>query len=71
MVYIPELRRAVEFLHKDRVEFDKSVWGLVQSGRFAVHRYDHADTLSESERADLLQDESGHFYNGLTLRISS
>jgi hypothetical protein len=70
MVYIPELRRAVEFLHKDKSEFDKALWGLVQAGRLAVHRYDHAGTIGENERADLLQDESGRYYNGLSLRIS-
>lgn len=71
MVYIPELRRAAEFLHKDRDEFDRALWDLVRAGRVAVHRYDHAMTLSETERADLLQDDSGQFYHGLSLRISS
>lgn len=71
MVYIPELRRAAEFLHRDRAEFDRAIWDLVRVGRIAVHRYDHAATLTEAERADLLRDESGQFYNGLSLRISS
>ena len=70
MVYIPELRRAVEFLHKERAQFDEELWGLVRAGRVAVHRYDHAATLTEAERAELLQDESGQFYNGLSLRTS-
>ena len=70
MVYIPELRRAAEFLHKDRAGFDEALSDLVRAGRVAVHRYDHAATLTEAECAELLQDESGQFYNGLSLRIS-
>ncbi len=71
MVSIPELRRAMEFLHANRLELDEALWDLIRSGRLAVHRHDHPYGLSDSERGDLLQDQAGHFYNGLSIRISS
>ena len=70
MVPIAELRRALDFQHRDTVEFDRAVWNLVQSGTVAVHRHGFPGGLLPEERAQMLSDEQGHVYNGISRRMN-
>ncbi len=49
----------------DKTLFDRTVLNLAKQGRVALHFHDYPESLSEPERAALVQDEQGHFYVGI------
>lgn len=70
MVYVPELRRALDFQPAASAEFDEAVWALVRQGRVALHKHGHPAGLPADERAALIADERGNHYHGISLRTS-
>lgn len=70
MVYIPELRRSLDFQPAGSAEFENVVWSLVRQGRVALHKHGHPAGLSPDERSALIRDERGNHYHGISLRTS-
>lgn len=70
MVYVPELRRALDFQPAASAEFDEAVWALVRQGRVALHKHGHPAGLPADERGALITDERGNHYHGISLRTS-
>lgn len=69
MVSIVELRRALDFQHHSKSEFDQAVWNLVRQGKVDVHRHDFPAGLSQDEREAMLADDQGYLYNGVSRRV--
>jgi hypothetical protein len=48
-------------------DFDLAVLGAVYRRRFAIHRYDRPNLISEDERSQMIRDDDGHYYNTISL----
>jgi hypothetical protein len=66
MVDIASLRREVD-AHLPGTDFDAAVLDAVYRQRLAIHRYDRPQLITPEERALLLRDEEGNFYNTISL----
>jgi hypothetical protein len=67
LVSARELRRVANL---DKVEFDRTVLGLAQSGRIMLHRHDHPSGLSQAERDELVTDGADGYFVGMAIRQS-
>lgn len=65
LVTTPELRRAAGL---SKADFDREILRLARDGKLVLHRHDFAGGLTETERSELVQDETGTFYIGVGLR---
>jgi hypothetical protein len=52
----------------DKASFDRTVLNLAKSYRAALQRHNFPASLSEEERAELVADDLGNYYVGITLR---
>jgi len=52
----------------DKVSFDRTVLSLADKYRVSLHRHNFPASLSERERSELVSDELGNYYVGITLR---
>jgi hypothetical protein len=52
----------------DKASFDRTVLHLAQNYRVALQRHNFPASLSEEERSELVADELGNYYVGITLR---
>jgi hypothetical protein len=48
-------------------DFDRAVLEAVYRRRFAIHRYDRPNLISEDERSQMIRDDEGHYYNTISL----
>jgi hypothetical protein len=53
---------------KAKAEFDQAVLSLYKDRRVYLDRHDHPMRLTDAERRDLVFDEAGNYYVGITLR---
>jgi hypothetical protein len=66
MVDIVRLRKELD-AHMPGVDFDQAVLDAVYRRRVAVHRYDRPELIPAAQRAQLLRDEQGQYYNTISL----
>lgn len=66
MVDITHLRKELD-AHMPGSDFDQAVLDAVYRRRFAIHRFDRPDLISVEQRALLLRDEQGQYYNTISL----
>ncbi len=66
MVLIASLRKELD-VHMPGSDFDSAVLDSVRRRRFAIHRYDRPNMISEEERARMIRDDDGNFYNTISL----
>lgn len=66
LVLIPELRQRLDFLADDRERFDKTLLEMFRDRQVVLSRQ-NAGTLPESERAQLVTDHVGNYYNTVAL----
>lgn len=63
---ISALRRELD-AHLPGKDFDLAVLDAVYRRRFAIHRYDRPNMISEDERSQMIRDNEGHYYNTISL----
>jgi hypothetical protein len=66
LVSLRELRRSVAVQGKN---FDRAVLHLAEEGRVALHHHDYPGSLTEEERNEMVSDDRGTYYIGVSLRI--
>jgi hypothetical protein len=65
LLSIRELRSALPF---DKQEFDRLALDLARDGLVTLHQHDFPDSLSDTERAELIADARGTHFVGIALR---
>ena len=65
-VLISTLRKELD-AHMPGSDFDLAVLDAVTRRRFAIHRFDRPNLISDEERRELIRDNEGHFYNTISL----
>ncbi len=68
LVHLSELWHSLRNEGWDKASFDRTVLNLAQSYRVALQRHNFPASLSEEERAELVADELGNYYVGITIR---
>jgi hypothetical protein len=68
VVSLRDLRKALEFILQDKPSFDRAILALAEEGRVELHRQQQPDSLSESEKAELVVDREGNHYVSITWR---
>ncbi len=63
---ISALRKELD-AHLPGKDFDLAVLDAVYRRRFAIHRYDRPNLISEDERSQMIRDDEGHYYNTISL----
>ena len=63
---ISALRKKLD-AHMPGKDFDLAVLDAVYRRRFAIHRYDRPNSISDEERGQMVCDEEGHYYNTISL----
>lgn len=63
---ISSLRKELD-AHLPGKDFDLAVLDAVYRRRFAIHRYDRPNMISEDERSQMIRDNEGHYYNTISL----
>lgn len=63
-----EVRASLKAGGKVKPVFDQAVLALYKDRRVYLDRHDHPMRLSDAERRDLVSDEAGNYYVGITLR---
>lgn len=63
---ISALRKELD-AHMPGKDFDLAVLEAVYRRRFAIHRYDRPNLISDEERGQMVCDEEGHYYNTISL----
>ncbi len=66
MVLIADLRQKLE-VSMPGLDFDHAVLDAVQRRRFAIHRFDRPNLISEEERAQMVHDGDGNYHNTISL----
>jgi hypothetical protein len=66
-VELSQLRHALRPEIDDKDVFDRTILGLAEQGRVAVHRHDYASSLNQEELAALVSDGRGNYFIGVTL----
>jgi hypothetical protein len=51
-----------------KAAFDRAALTLARQRKVSLHYYDAPGSLSEAERARLVRDSKGVYYNGIALR---
>ena len=67
-ISLPELRERLQSRMADKDRFDRVVCELARRQVVELYPHDYPGSLSDEERARLVTDERGAFYNGLSLR---
>jgi hypothetical protein len=68
LVAVRDLREAIGDRCPDKIAFDTALGGLAQSDRVWLYRHDFPASLSPAERAGMVVDGQGNYYNGVSLR---
>lgn len=68
LVAVRDLREAIGDRCPDKVAFDAALGGLARSDRVWLYRHDFPASLSPAERAGMVVDDQGNYYNGVSLR---
>ncbi len=68
LVAVRELREAIGDRCPDKSAFDTALGGLARSDRVWLYRHDFPASLSPAERAGMVVDGHGNYYNGVSLR---
>ena len=68
LVAVRDLREAIGDRCPDKVAFDAALGGLARSDRVWLYRHDFPASLSPAERAGMVVDGQGNYYNGVSLR---
>jgi hypothetical protein len=63
-----DVRASLGVKAKAKAEFDQAVLSLYKNGRVYLDLHDHPMRLSDAERRDLVCDDAGNYYVGITLR---
>lgn len=66
MVLISELRRELD-AHMPGTDFDEAILSAVARRRVAIHRFDRPHLVPDHERAQMLRDASGNYYNTVSV----
>ncbi len=66
MVDIATLRKELD-AHMPGSDFDAAVLDAVYRRRFAIHRFDRPELISQEQRDQMLRDEEGHYHNTISL----
>ncbi len=69
LVYIPELRRAVDAECPDKATFDGAILGLAASGRVQLQSHALPSQLSPAERETMIPNGRGGFFMAIGLRV--
>jgi hypothetical protein len=67
-VELSQLRHVLRSEIDDKDVFDRTVMGLAEQGRVAVHRHDYIGSLNQEELAALVSDGRGNYFIAVTLR---
>lgn len=68
LVAVRDLREAIGDRCPDKAAFDAALGGLARSDRVWLYRHDFPASLSAAERAGMVVDGQGNYYNGVSLR---
>src|SRR5262245_42656760 len=68
LVPINELWKSLQIEGWDKASFDRTVLGLSEQYRVALQRHNFPASLSGEDRAELVADELGNYYVGISLR---
>lgn len=68
LVAVRDLREAIGDRCPDKVAFDAALGGLARSDRVWLYRHDFPASLNPAERAGMVVDGQGNYYNGVSLR---
>ena len=68
LVPINELWKSLRSEGWDKASFDRTVLGLSEQYRVALQRHNFPASLSGEDRAELVADELGNYYVGISLR---
>jgi predicted transcriptional regulator len=68
LVSVTRLWRLLKDKFPDKQSFDQTALSLAEQNRVALHWHDYPSSLSQSERDELVRDERGNYYIGITLR---
>ena len=68
LVAVRDLREAIGDRCPDKGAFDIALGGLARSDRVWLYRHDFPASLSPAERAGMVVDGQGNYYNGVSLR---
>lgn len=68
LVPLNELWHSLRTEGWDKTSFDRAVLHLAESYRVALQRHNFPNSLSEAERAELVADQLGNYYVGISLR---
>jgi hypothetical protein len=69
LLLVSELRRSLKAELPDRESFDRAALSLFAAGRVDLTRHHHPSILSPEERAEMVADGEGNYYNGIILRV--
>jgi hypothetical protein len=67
-VSIADLRHALDGQVSAADQFDESLWRLAQARRVDLYPHDYPGSLTNEERRQLLVDDHGRCFNGVSLR---
>jgi hypothetical protein len=68
LVAVRDLREAIGDRCPDKGAFDAALAGLARNDRLWLYRHDFPASLSPAERAGMVVDDQGNYYNGVSLR---
>lgn len=68
LVTVRDVRRVPQLVGIAKGVFDQAVLALSERGTLALHRHDYPGSLTPAERDDLVSDDAGSFFIGMTLR---